>query len=237
MKMHKKLLSAGVAAMVAAAGMGLSATASAADVAGSVAIANMYLWRGQDLGNGAGAISGDLSVSESGFHTGVWGSSGDSTHGTEYDLYAGYGGASGDFKYDLTFWTYAYPSNGGNDDTDNVGDLSEAVLTLGYGPVSFSYYDNIANASDNNDYAYYTLTGTYQKFAVTLGYAAYKADVYDVNHVRIGETEKLDYTHLDVTYAYNDNLSFTVSQVVDESDDALVDNDPKFVVKYVLPLK
>ena len=239
MKMSKKLLSTGVAAVVAAMGMG-SMSANAAEVSASAAIANMYLWRGIDLGAGAGvpAVSGDIKVTESGFHTGVWGSSGDELAGTEYDLWAGYGGSSGDFRYDLTAWTYVYPTAGGNDDNDNIGDLSEAVLTLGYGPVTFMYYDNIANAGGHNEYAYYTLAASFGAFSALVGYADFKAHVYDENTgERIGETDSLDYTHLDVSYAYNDNLSFTLSQVVDESENDLVDDDLKFVVKYAIPLK
>jgi len=201
----------------------------------------LYLWRGQDLGAGAGvpAVSGDIKVTESGFTTGVWGSSGDEVGGTEYDLWAGYGGSMGDFRYDLTAWTYVYPSGGGNDDTDNIGDLSEAVLTLGYGPVTFMYYDNIANAGGNNDYVYYTLSATFGAFSALVGYADYKSDLFEDEldpTLRTGELSN-DYTHIDLSYAYNDNLAFTLSQVVDESDSDPVDDDLKFVVKYAIPLK
>jgi len=238
MKISKKLLTSSVAAIVAS--MGLSATAGAAEVVATAAVANMYLWRGQDLGYGDPAVSGDIKVTESGFTVGAWGSSGDATNGTEYDLWAGYGGSSGDFRYDLTFWTYVYPSAGGNDDTDNIGDLSEVVLTLGFGPVTFMYYDNIANKNGNNDYTYYTLSGTFGAFTALVGYADFKTDLYEDESdptLRTGVSKSLDYTHIDVSYAYNENVTFTLSQVVDESPKELVDNDLKFVVKYSLPIK
>ncbi len=44
-------------------------------------------------------------------------------------------------------------------------------------------------------------------------------------------------THFDVSYAYNDNLSFTVSKVVDEEVEGTYDNDPIFQVSYKLPIK
>jgi len=225
MKISKKLLTASVAAIVAS--MGLSAAAGAAEVVATAAVANMYLWRGQDLGYGDPAVSGDLKVTESGFTLGAWGSSGDATNGTEYDVWAGYGGATGDFRYDLSFWTYVYPSTTKDDvdpDKDNIGKLSEGVLTLGYGPVTFMYYDNIAGAPN---YYYYTLGATFGAFSALVGYSTDK----DPND------DTVDYTHLDISYAYNENLSFTLSQVVDESPDTAVDDDLKFVVKYAIPLK
>lgn len=251
MKMSKKLLTSGVAAVVAAMGMG-SMSANAVEVAASAAVANMYLWRGIDLGNGKGvpAVSGDIKVTEAGFTAGAWGSSGDEAAGTEYDLWVGYGGSAGDFRYDLTIWTYVYPSAGnsaeeigedddgnpvigrvGSDDTDNIGDLSEAVLTLGYGPVTFMFYDNIAGAPD---YYYYTLSAAFGSFSALVGYSV-NGDAFVEED---GSTDDVDYTHLDVSYAYNENLSFTLSQVVDEGpDNSIVDDDLKFVVKYAIPLK
>ena len=44
-----------------------------------------------------------------------------------------------------------------------------------------------------------------------------------------------DYSHLDLGYQYNDNLSFTVSKVIDTDDDTQED-DTLFVVSYSLPI-
>ena len=202
------------------------------EVAGSVSIANMYLWRGNDLGNGDAAVSGDIVVSSAGFYGGLWGSSGDSESGTEFDIFAGFGGEAGDFSYDISVWTYVYPS--GQAQNDTIGDLSEIILTVGFGPVSFSYYDNIAGAQG---YEYYTLGASAGSFSATLGYHDPEEDG--------GESQ--DATHLDLSYAYNDNLSFTLSQVVDTPDEANCapgfsvysgcDDDLKFVVSYSLPIQ
>lgn len=216
---------------LAAGAMSVAPVANAEmEVAGSVSIANMYLWRGQDLGTGDAAVSGDIVASSGGFYGGLWGSSGDSAGGTEYDVFAGFGGEAGDFSYDISVWNYMYPSHpdGVN---DTFGELSEVILTVGFGPVSFSYYDNIAG---DTGYVYYTLGAAAGAFSATLGYS-------DPDEAE-GLGYDKDYMHLDVGYAYNDNLSFTLSQVVDSDDDADgtdddVDEDLKFVVSYSLPIQ
>lgn len=215
MKLTKKVLSNSVAAVVlATAGLAVSTTASAApEVSASAAVASTYLWRGYDLGSGTPAVSGDLSVSMGGAYAGIWGSSGDTAVGSEYDLYAGYGMEIGGLTIDLSVWNYNYPTGPSEIDT---ADLSEVILSLGYGPFSFAYYDNVAGGSG---YEYYTLGASFGQFAVNVG----KHDNV------VGD----DPVHVDLSYAYNDNLSFTVSQfVADESDD----DDLKFVVSYSIPI-
>ena len=219
---------------LAAGAMSVAPVANAAEpeVSGSVSIASMYLWRGQDLGQAAGddggsgvpAVSGDLVVSMGGLYGGIWGSSGDSNAGTEYDLFVGFGGEAGDFSYDLSVWNYIYPSASGP--ADDFGNLSEVILTVGFGPVSFSYYDNIAGGTG---YEYYTLGAGVDAFSATLGYA-------DPEEAE-GQDYDDDYLHLDLGYAYNDNLSFTLSQIVDSDEEAELEEDLKFVVSYSLPIQ
>ena len=221
------------AAIALTAGTMTAAPVAMAEVSGSVAIASSYLWRGFDLGNGTPAVSGDLSVSEAGFYSGIWVSSGDTTYGTEYDLYAGWGGEFGGLTVDLSVWNYVYPTgtfdgtgevdlgsvavSRFSDNGDTFGDLSEVILTLGYGPVSFSYYDNIAGSSG---YEYYTLDASMGKFSATLG--MHSPDEGD------------EPVHLNINYHHTDNLTFTVSQFVADEDE--VDDDLNFVVSYSLPL-
>ncbi|MEY4589490.1 MAG: hypothetical protein RL497_1566, partial [Pseudomonadota bacterium] len=224
MKLTKTLLASAVAALTTASFL---APAANAEVAASVGVANMYYWRGLDLGTGDPQVSGDLKFSESGFYAGVWGGSGDSVGGTEYDLYVGYGNTVGDFfKYDVSLWTYSYPSApevGLDEDLKPVeldpfntpGELSEAVITLGFGPVSVTYMDNIAGVSG---YWYATVSATFDKFTVLYG-----------------QHESAFGAHVDLSYAYNDRLSFKLGQVVDD-EDGTVDSDVKFVASYSLPL-
>jgi len=221
MKMTKKLLPASVAATVLASATLFSATATAGEteVGASVAISNLYLFRGEDVGGGDAAVSGDLVVSNGGFYAGIWATSGDRG---EYDLFAGYATEFGGLGVDLSVWNYVFPSSPDGSD-DAVGDFTEIILGLSYGPVNFGYVDNIAG---NSGYEYYTLGVEQGAFGLTVGFA----DEEDGN----------DYTHVDLTYAFNDNLSFTWSQVVDQDDDEDdpdgVDEDGKFVVTYSLPI-
>lgn len=217
MKFTKSLLATAVAAIASAS---LFAPVANAEVSASVGVSNMYYWRGLDLGTGDPQVSGDLKFSESGFYAGAWGGSGDSAGGTEYDLYMGYGNTIGDiFKYDFSLWTYTYPSQKDEDGNPvdtfaDPGKLSEAVLTLGAGPVSVTYMDNIAGGSG---YWYTTVSATFDKFTILYG---------------LHET---DMAHVDFSYAYNDRLSFKVGKVVDDLDGE-VDSDVKFIASYSLPL-
>lgn len=239
MKSHKKntgqlLAVAVVAAMIAV-------PAAQAEVSASVGVASTYLWRGYDLGSGTPAVSGDINYSNAGFYTGIWGSSGDTSAGTEYDLYAGYGMGFGEndmFSVDLSVWNYNYPTGAGYTDGEtDPFEFTEVVLTLGAGPVALSYYDNVAGGSG---YSYYTLSGSFDAFTVLLGMHDSVSNAYDelghvISHVCPSDDEdgECKPVHLNVSYAYNDNLSFTLSQfVADEADD----DDMKFVVSYSLPI-
>jgi uncharacterized protein (TIGR02001 family) len=181
-------------------------------VSASVAVANMYYFRGYDLGNGNAAVSGDLNVSAGGAYAGIWGTSGDAALGTEYDLYAGYGHSFGDLSVDLSAWSYVYPSDPSD---SSVGDVTEIILGLGYGPFSLNYVDNVAGLTG---YWYSSVGANFGAFSVTYG------------------LHEDDYAHLDLGYAYSDNLSFTLGLVADDVD-GTVDDEPKFVVSYSLPIE
>ena len=229
------ILRTGVAAAVFI-GTAAIATPALAEISVSAAAANMYLWRGIDLGNGDAAISGDIIYSNSGAYGGVWASSGDAALGNEYDYFIGYGNALNDFSYDISLWNYNYSDNdhdgsaGFERSDDTTGELSEVILTLGYKDISFSYYDNIAG---NTGYEYFTLSGGTGKFGATIGY-------HEFDTTGNGN----DMTHLDVSYSFNDNLSFTASKIVaqdcdkDDSNCAgSFDEDLKLVVSYSLPIE
>ncbi len=218
MKNSRKILAAAVASSLA-----LSAVApvASAEVSGSVGVASSYLWRGDDLGSGVPAVSGSLDFTASGFYAGIWGSSGDTANGTEYDLYLGYGGEVGEFFYDISAWTYSYPTGGAQEDLGTPGNLAEAVIALGYGPVAFTYYDNIAAPNEaDEDYTYMTLSLTFDAFSITYGQHDKGID---------------DMSHLDLSYAFNDNLSFTLSGQVDSESGE--QDDPTFVVSYSIPIE
>lgn len=235
MKAFRKYLSGPLA--VAALACTTAAPALAGELSANAGVASMYLWRGLDLGDGSPMVHGGLQYDAAGAYVGIWGASGDSSLGNEYDLYAGYGGELGGFRYDISVWNYNYSDAGLegvlNSRDDTFKELTEIILTLGYGPVTFQYYDNIAG---NTGYQYFTLAASHDKFTAKLGHH---------------EPEASDsaFTHLDLTYAYNDRLSFTISKIIDdESEGSFIDpdsgevvqtgydDDLNFIVSYTLPI-
>lgn len=208
---------------------GLTATTSVfaedVEVSASAAVASMYLWRGADLGGGA-AVSGDLSASMGGLYTGVWMSSGDGSFGQEYDLYVGFGGEVEDFSYDISAWSYVYPGDDATNSEGNTFDLTEVIASVGFMGASFSYYFPVAG-DGNDDYSYLTLGYGIDAYSVTLG-------MHDDPDDFLGNGT-LGYTHVDVSYAYNDSLAFTASKII-STEEADADDDLKLVVSYSLPI-
>ena len=189
----------------------LASTSASAELSASATVASSYLWRGFELGSGTPAISADLVYSNGGFYAGTWVSSGDTTGGTEYDLFAGYGGSIGEsISYDISAITYIYPT-GQFSTTEEPGDFSEAVLNIGLGPVSLTYKDNISGGTGgyafNEDYAYYSASVSTGDFGFAIG-------VHDEGPDRCKSVTG-DSTHFDVTYSATENLAFTFSKIVD----------------------
>jgi hypothetical protein len=223
-----KLSQAIALATAMTAGLAITTTTQAeVEVAASASVANMYLWRGTDLGGNTGtpAISGDLNVSASGAYAGVWTSSGDATNGQEYDLYVGYGMEAGDVALDISYWTYIYPGT----DLDDIADLHEVIASAAFKGASLGVYYNLDQDEDEGtDYFYTTLGYEYEKLSATYGITTFS------------DTEDSDYAHLDLSYAYNDNIAFTISQVVSSDvneEDGGLDRSPKVVVSYSLPIE
>ena len=194
--LKKAVLASAVAASM------LAPTAAVAEVSGSLGISNMYFWRGLDISEGGAQVFGSLDYAhETGLYAGIWGSS--ETDTTEYDLYAGYGQEFGDFSFDISYVDYNYPN-----DTDS--DLEEVILGLGFAGVSATGYFGVgevghgADATDNED-NYFTLGYGYDKYSILVG-------TWDK------EAEDTNYTHVDLSYALTDELSFTVSKIVAADD-------------------
>lgn len=218
MKTSKKLLLSSVATAILASSAVVNT--AQAEVSASLAASNFYLWRGVDLsddgeGSSAPAISGDISYSANGFYAGVWASSGDEALGQEYDLYAGWGGELGDFSIDVSYWTYVYPS--ADPESIDAGDVADLVVGLGYGPVSFTVYEALKDDGAGARY-------------VTLDYS-----LGDYNFL-LGQHDSGEDTseHIQISYNYNDNLSFTVSKFL---DDDMFNDDVLFNIGYSFDIK
>lgn len=232
MNFTKTLLAGSVAASVLAASAFVST--AHAEVSASVGVASTYLWRGADLGSGTPAVSGDINYSTSGFYTGVWGSSGDTAAGSEYDIYAGYGNSVGDFSYDFSLWSYNYPTGAGYsaDGETDFTDFSDAVVSLGYGPVAFTAYVPVGKDNSPGDYMYYTLSGSFGKYSVTMGLHQDDPDVV-VGCPADNTDETCSPVHINLDYAFSDNLTFTLSQFIADEPEG---DDMKFVVSYSMPI-
>lgn len=216
-----------IASAVAAASV-MAPAIAAAEVSGSLGIASMYLWRGQDVSAGTANVSGSLDfTTEAGFYAGSWVSSAgtsvnaEGTTSTETDFYAGFGGEAGGLSYDVSYWTYVYP-----EDDVGAGELAEFIASVGMAGLTFTGYvsaNNLSNSDKENlgDDLYFTLGYEYDAFGLTVG--TWDLDADDSN-----------YTHVDLSYSPVENLTFTVSKVVDSDEFAPVtdDQDPLFVVGY-----
>lgn len=220
MNMKQNILASAIAVSAMGAAVVAPHANAEAEVSASVGAGNMYYWRGLDLGNGDPAVWGDINVSANGAYAGMWASSGDAALGTEYDLYAGYGNSFGDFSFDVSLVSYAYPTNTAAEAPKEPGDLVEAIVGLGYGPVSVTHYMDVEG---NEDYSYTTIGAAFGDFSVTYG-----------SHDGSGALD--GYAHVDLGYAYNDNLSFTLGLVADDVD-GLNPDSPKFVVGFSIPIE
>lgn len=222
--------------------LALSGNARALDVEISpiVDISNMYLYRGEDLGDGDAQVSGGVRANAGGFYTGVWATS---ASDGEYDLYAGTAYDLGrGFSVDLSVWTYTYPHVPG---LDEPGNSSELFLTFAWKMLSFTAVDNIAGDAG---YTYFAMAGSFRQFSATLGLG--NPDTTrnilsnDPAEDNFAGNAEVDYVHLDLTYAYNDRLRFTVSQIVAQDElevgetkyEDLHEDATLFALAYSIPL-
>lgn len=218
-----------ISTAVAAASFTMVPTTASAEVSASLTLSNMYLWRGQNLTPDGPAISGSLDYGhESGFYAGIW--TINETGGHETDLYAGFSGEAGAFSYDVSYWLYLYPENndistttpGSDDLSDNT--LSDIVLSGSIADFTATFY--IAEETQGAaDATYYTLDYTMGAYNILYG-------AWDIDAVGADE-----YTHIVLSYAYSDNLSFAVSKASADLAVGGVEEDPLFVVTYNVPLK
>lgn len=133
-----------------AALMGSAMIASAADVAGNVALVSDYRFRGISQNNGkfSPAIQGGFDwSSELGFYVGTWASNVNFSEGSiETDVYGGYKGKiNDDYAYDVGILYYGYPQDG----SSHLG-YTEYYTSLSAfgGKVGVNYSDNYFAGSD-----------------------------------------------------------------------------------------
>ena len=195
-------------------------TTAHADVNADVSVASTYLWRGIDQSDGNAQVAGTLSyTADSGAYVSAWGSSyGGENASQTYELNMGYAHQFETWQLDAGVINYVYPKM---DTADSIGDESEAYIGASYKGFEVYYFKNIAGL--DNGFSYLTASYAYQRYSLLLGYAdptEPKGQSYDNN-----------YLHADFSSAFNDSLSFTLSEVVDVDDEAMVVDEVLFVVR------
>lgn len=198
--------------------------AAHADTTGNISVVSKYILRGIGNENTGAALQGGFDYAhDSGLYLGYWGSSlgysYDSsgtdpytTNGFENDFYGGFAGTVGAFSYNIGVIQYYYVNV---DDSD----LTEAVLSLGVGPVTakvqYLLNDGLwGNAGD----AYWTLNyGTDLpagfSFAATAGYYTYETDDNDDLCIGAGQAPGCSITTTDSEFRHVDlKLSHPIGQ-------------------------
>lgn len=228
-----------LATLVSAPALVVPMTASAG-LTGAIGIANMYLWRGQNVSDGAAQVFGDLKYThESGLFADLWTSTGEEPGGHETDIVLGYTGKTGEFGYGIAYWEIMYPESvvantGDGADFNSITDtdVQELQLTASYGPVAVNYYygldvpvsgdGNVDSASDENNYL--TIAGTMGQFTALYGMWDLESDAAD------------EYSHLMLTYAATPELAlgvnFTFSDKEDADGNPLTEEGPLFYASY-----
>lgn len=225
MKINKPNLTAiAMATSMALGSIAIVPATAQAEISSSASIASMYLWRGQDVSDGAPALSGDIKYSHaSGVYAfgwmsseGVKDSTDAATESYEVDFGVGYAGSVGKFGYDVSYYKFWYPE--GNESFSDAG--AEWVVGLSFEPVTFTAF---IDAKGDKTYKYYTLSGSVGPVDLKLG-------------MTDNDTANTDYKHYDITYNATDRLSFTYSKPTSIDAGAGVDDDPLFVLTYSLPV-
>lgn len=228
-----------IAAAVAAAAV--VSTPAAAELSASAGVTNVYLWRGYNLSGGAPAVFGGLEYgTEAGAYAGVWGTNSGALN-QEVDLYAGFRGESGDFSYNLSVYDYEYPEDDTVQGADtHSSDYQEAIINLGYKGFTLDASIGVgdtggaivnADAEETNEATYVALGYGYEKFGVKVG--SWNGNYDDLAYAG-GTPVETNFTHVDLSYKYNDRLTFVVSKIVDDDDGT--ENDPVFQMSYALPI-
>ncbi len=155
--MQKAFIKKATVATILAAGTMFSTAATAVEVSANVGMTTDYIWRGNTQSSGDASLSGGLDADlGGGLAVGTWvgslGASDDADANYELDLYASYGFEVGGVGVEVGYIYYAYPGV-----ADDGSDFEDIYVSLGYGPVSLSYYELL----DAEDASYDADEGTY----------------------------------------------------------------------------
>lgn len=233
----RKLTPLAVAATLAVSNL-VAAETQAATSAG-ISMANFYLWHGQNISPDGAQVSGDFKYTDaSGAYGKMWTSS--EYAGNETDLIFGFANKAGEIAYDVSFIKYLYPSERDGNNLQigsSRSDAAEIGIVLSTKGATFTYNFNID--SDNDDNSYLTLSYAFGKYTFLYGMTMLdKGTVTSEKAAELGNGAKPgdEYTHLNVSYAATDALTFTIAKAFSDLDKrvdpAAVEEDLLFHVSY-----
>ncbi len=199
--------------------------AAMAEVSMNVGATSNYIWRGVTQSADDSAISGGIDYShESGFYAGAWlsslGGAATDAPGTEFDYYAGFGGAYGDISYDVSLAAITYPQIDKWDFTELGASVSYTNFTLGVNSTIASDVEDVAGSGEmfieGDLYTYLSASFPLQNdYSVGVTYGSYQfADDGE------GGAD-LNYTHyqLSVTKSAGDFGDVTLAYDANDMDD------------------
>lgn len=162
--MRKTLIAAAIVSAIPMFGIG-AAQAEDSPISGNVTFVSDYVSRGYSWSAGRPAVQGGLTYShESGFYTGLWGSSisdkswgNIGTDGVELDLSVGYAGELGSgVGFDIGAVHYAYPGSQTRKAPSGT-DSTEIYVGVSYEFLSAKYFRDI-----DWDSNYYSLDASFE---------------------------------------------------------------------------
>ncbi len=225
-KMTKSLVAAAVLAATT-----MASGAANAEVSMNIGATSNYIWRGVSQTNDEAAISGGVDYAhDSGFYAGVWTSSlgnadagqGPVAAGSEFDYYLGFGGAFGDFGYDVNVAAITYPQLKDWDFTEVGLSGSYSFFTVGLNStVSSSVVDTTAGAETfiEGD-MYYYLSAEFpleNDYSVGVTYGSYQFEDDGVANT------DLNYSHYQLAVTKSAGDFGDVTLAYDQND---MDDDP-----------
>lgn len=213
----KRISTSVTAALVLGACLSTATTTVQAQTSASISVSNMYLFRGANLSKPGAHVAGSLDwAHDTGLYAGVWASSeGAGTNSSEVDYYVGFSNEIDGFSYDVGLIAYEYPGATGSED---YGDISEFMFSVGMSGFSLSVVDALHGAQTGGDFYY-----------ISFGY---EMDKFGASYNMFSSDTVTEYSHIDLSYAATDEISFTLSAIIDDDDVATLDTDPLIAVSW-----
>lgn len=222
----------------------LACFSAQAEWSANASVTNNYIWRGLTQTTNEPAVQGGIDYShESGFYAGTWASNvqyaADDVFSYEHDIYFGYAGEAGSISYDVGYLYYNYDSAG-------AFDFGEIYATIGYENFSVTGYLLANTQADEGT----TPSGDESNFDFGSTFYLSADYAYEIKEgVELGF--HIGYHDGDFSEGFNgvpgayfdynislakDGFSFvvTTTDLDDAGDDALDNDEVKFVVGYAV---